>query len=132
MRSNIRSKKKYLPTEDTRISEAYNILKTTVANKINKDNSDIFGDYVANKHRKYDETTQNIVEHYINNILFEADIGKFKQTIQLSLRSANGSSDNNLTHSSLSPSCTSETTLPFEIDSQTYILTNDTSIQDTL
>lgn len=39
------------------VSEAYNILKSTVQTNKQKDSSDIFGDYIARKHRKYNVKT---------------------------------------------------------------------------
>jgi len=69
--SNIpRSRKRSLSIEETRVSEAYNILKNTVQANKQKDCSDVFGDYVARKHRKYNVKIQSYVEHQINNILF--------------------------------------------------------------
>lgn len=39
----------------------------------------IYGQYVANKLMNYSDRTRAIVEHKINNILFEADMGNFDQ-----------------------------------------------------
>lgn len=61
--------------EDDRADEAYAILKESV-NKP-RDASTVFGEYVATKHRQYSAYTKNLVEHAINNILFEADMGKY-------------------------------------------------------
>jgi len=73
--SNIpRSRKRSLSIEETRISEAYNILKSTVQANKQKDCSDVFGDYVARKLRKYNVKIQSYVEHQINNIVFQADM----------------------------------------------------------
>lgn len=81
--SNIsRSRKRSLSVEETRVSEAYNILKSTVQNK-QKDNSD-FGDYVARKHRKYNMKIQSHVEHQISNILFRADIETHEHLTEMS------------------------------------------------
>jgi len=72
--SNIpRSRKRSLSIEETRVSEAYNILKSTVQTNKQKDCSDVFGDYVARKLRKYNVKIQSY-EHQINNILFQADM----------------------------------------------------------
>lgn len=71
----IRSKKRSLSLsiENLQISGNDNNLGKTVTNKREQDNSDIFGYYVANKHRKYDGATRSIVEYLINNVLSEAD-----------------------------------------------------------
>lgn len=61
--------------EDERADEAYTILKNAVNNK--KDASAVFGDYIASKHRKYSSYTKNVIEHAINTILYEADMGKY-------------------------------------------------------
>lgn len=60
--------------EETRADEAYAILKEAVNNK---DASTVFGEYVATKHRQYSGYTKNIIEHLINNVLFDADMGKY-------------------------------------------------------
>lgn len=62
--------------EDPRVAEAYRILKDTHESKI-RDKSQAFGNHVASKHREYSKRTKAYVEHYINNILFDADLGKF-------------------------------------------------------
>ncbi|XP_067214171.1 uncharacterized protein [Linepithema humile] len=81
--SNIsRSRKRSFSLEETRVSEAYNILKSTVETNRQKDNSDIFGDYIARKHRKYNVKTQSYVEHQISNILFQADMETYKPKTQ--------------------------------------------------
>lgn len=64
--------------EDPRIDEAYSVLKHTLAQKP-RDESSVFGEHVANKHRKYNSQIRSIVEHKINNILFEADMGYLSQ-----------------------------------------------------
>lgn len=38
-----------------------------------------YGEHVANKLRTYNQRTQAIVEHAINNILFEADMGNYEK-----------------------------------------------------
>ncbi|KAK9876317.1 hypothetical protein WA026_012616 [Henosepilachna vigintioctopunctata] len=42
-----------------------------------KDKSQAFGNLVTSKHREYSKRTKTYVEHYINNILFDADLGQF-------------------------------------------------------
>lgn len=64
--------------EDPRIEEAFQIMKDVAGKK--RDECDVFGEHVANKLRKYDNHTRVLVEHHINNILFDADIKMYSQT----------------------------------------------------
>ncbi|GBM17044.1 Elongation of very long chain fatty acids protein 7 [Araneus ventricosus] len=64
--------------EDPRIEEAFIILKKV--NKNMEDSSkedllDIYGHYVVSKMKKYSAQTQLVVEHEINKILYQADMG---------------------------------------------------------
>lgn len=68
--------RKRAKTTDPRADEAYRILKDTYESKI-RDKSQAFGNHVASKHREYSKRTKAYVEHYINNILFDADMGKY-------------------------------------------------------
>ncbi|XP_014288908.1 uncharacterized protein [Halyomorpha halys] len=61
--------------EDPWVDEAYKILKSGLTYE--KDSSAVFGEYVASKHRQYSAFTKSTVEHLINNILYQADIGKY-------------------------------------------------------
>lgn len=73
---------KKIQKEDPRIAEAYNVIKN-IANKKSqqseKDESAIFGEYVATQLRKFSAQTHSLVKHKINNILFEAEMGKYDQ-----------------------------------------------------
>lgn len=71
---------------DSKADEAYKILKETMANRTIRDESTIFGEHVANKHRKYNENTKHIVEHLISNVLFDADMGKYNEPFSHSQR----------------------------------------------
>ncbi|KAL1516253.1 hypothetical protein ABEB36_000172 [Hypothenemus hampei] len=62
---------------ENRLDEAYSLMKETVAKKSNKTSDVIFGQYVASKMEKYSDRSKNIVQHLINNILFEADMGRY-------------------------------------------------------
>ncbi|XP_036327425.1 uncharacterized protein LOC118740034 [Rhagoletis pomonella] len=42
-----------------------------------RDVSDVFGEYVATKHRKYSDHVKNVIEHQIAQILFDADMGTY-------------------------------------------------------
>ncbi|GBO23468.1 hypothetical protein AVEN_36893-1 [Araneus ventricosus] len=64
--------------EDPRIEEAFRILKK--ANKNMEDSSkedmlDSYGRYIVAKMKKYSAQTQLVVEHEINKILYQADMG---------------------------------------------------------
>lgn len=87
--------------EDPRVVEAYRILKDTYESKI-RDKSQAFGNHVASKHRDYSNQTKAYVEHYINNVLFDADLGKFEFGPSLAstpMSSHSDSSQNILLHS---------------------------------
>ncbi|CAD6991342.1 uncharacterized protein LOC101459515 [Ceratitis capitata] len=42
-----------------------------------RDDSDIFGEYVSTKHRKYSDHVKSVVENHIAQILFDADMGLY-------------------------------------------------------
>ncbi|XP_011188227.1 uncharacterized protein LOC105215801 [Zeugodacus cucurbitae] len=56
-----------------------------------RDASDIFGEYVSTKHRKYSDHVKNVIEHQIAQILFDADMGLYNPgtttTVTISARS---------------------------------------------
>ncbi|XP_074033142.1 uncharacterized protein [Leptinotarsa decemlineata] len=52
-------------TATSRGQEAYQILQETIASRKPRDDSTIFGEHVAAKHRKYSVHTQSEVEHLI-------------------------------------------------------------------
>lgn len=58
---------------------AYNALQSATAEKNNRDGCTIYGEYIADKLRSYDIRTRSIVQHYCNNIIFEADMGNYSQ-----------------------------------------------------
>lgn len=45
-----------------------------------RDPCTLFADYVVSKMKGYNHHTQNIVQHKINNILFEADMGHYDKS----------------------------------------------------
>ncbi|CAH1100635.1 unnamed protein product [Psylliodes chrysocephalus] len=79
LKNTTKSDKKRQRQEDPRIDEAYSILKDSLAQKT-RDESTVFGEHVANKHRKYNSKIRSIVEHKINDILFLADMGYLSQS----------------------------------------------------
>lgn len=63
--------------------------------EIEEDDSTIFGELVARKLRKYNTRTRNVAEHMISNILFDADMGKYKEHLANIIKSTgfNASTD---------------------------------------
>lgn len=53
-----------------------------------RDSCDVYSEHVAMKLRKYNERTRSIVQHLFNNILFEADMGKYSDVSTLNYFSA--------------------------------------------
>ncbi|KAK5647823.1 hypothetical protein RI129_002715 [Pyrocoelia pectoralis] len=61
--------------EDPRITEAYSVLSTFKQNT--RDDCCVYGEHVGLKLRSYDTQTRAIVQHHLNNILFNADMGMY-------------------------------------------------------
>lgn len=60
--------------EDPRVQKAFDIMKKSTE----RDAAGVYGEHVAMKLRSYDSHTFSIVQHFINNTLFNADMGKYK------------------------------------------------------
>lgn len=60
--------------EDPRVQKAFDIMEKS----IERDPAGVYGEHVAMKLRSYDSHTFSIVQHLINNTLFNADMGKYK------------------------------------------------------
>lgn len=75
--------------EDPRIARAFDIMQSCVQQR---DSCDIYGEYVATKLRAYSRSTQNMVQHLFNNILFNADMGQYDQEVSSGLNSRTCSS----------------------------------------
>lgn len=59
------------------VEEAYQVMKT-LTSKPEKDEHNIFGEHVAHKIRKlHTNYSKNTVQYLINNILYEAELGKY-------------------------------------------------------
>lgn len=77
--------KRTKPMEDPRIQEAYKVLQDVHTRYISSkqqplevpDRFAIYGQHVANKLRQYTPRAEILVEHHINNILFQADLGNY-------------------------------------------------------
>ncbi|KAF5285967.1 hypothetical protein FQA39_LY16478 [Lamprigera yunnana] len=67
--------KKLKTAEDPRVQESYHILKA-VANR-KKDRFDVFSEYVSARLRTLDERPSMCAEKAINDILFDAEMGKY-------------------------------------------------------
>ncbi|GJQ79917.1 hypothetical protein Trydic_g18361 [Trypoxylus dichotomus] len=50
----------------------------TSANLSRKDDCDVFGEYISGKMRHFDHKTRCVVQFLVSNILFQADMGKFR------------------------------------------------------
>lgn len=57
--------------------ECTNCINRSAAEFKRRDASDIFGEYVSTKHRKYSDHVKNVIEHQIAQILFDADMGLY-------------------------------------------------------
>ncbi|KAG8272283.1 hypothetical protein J6590_044942 [Homalodisca vitripennis] len=62
---------------DVELNGADDTTESTGAAQRPKTTAEIFAEYVAAKLRGYPEYTRNVVQHKINNILFEADMGTY-------------------------------------------------------
>lgn len=69
-------KKKKTNLVDQRLEEAFEILKRPYPTTTSPDDWSVYGQHVANKLRRYPKQTSSIVQHFINNLLFEADMMK--------------------------------------------------------
>lgn len=65
--------------EDPRVIEAYGILKGISSKTADKDECSAHADFIACKLRKFDDRTRAIVMHNINDVLFNAEIGKYNE-----------------------------------------------------
>ncbi|GLV35892.1 hypothetical protein CBL_09890 [Carabus blaptoides fortunei] len=65
--------KRKLPREDPRVDYAFSVLKELKNSP--KDECSTYGDHVANKLRKFNDSVRAIVMHRINNIIFDAEMG---------------------------------------------------------
>lgn len=69
-----RKRKIQATSEDTRLEQAFSILKSSAE----RDASDIYGEHIAMKLKSYGKRTQSVVQHLINNVLFNADMGQYE------------------------------------------------------
>lgn len=63
--------------ENPRIREAIKMLGAVSSSPLQADECGVYGQHVGNKLRHYSKMTQAIVQHNINNILFNADMGQY-------------------------------------------------------
>lgn len=74
-------KKKTKHIEDPRVTDAYAVitdLKSNISAQ-KKDGCSAYGEHIGFKLRSYNSYTRAIVEHHINNIIFNADMGVYAQ-----------------------------------------------------
>ncbi|XP_032672823.1 uncharacterized protein LOC116844848 isoform X2 [Odontomachus brunneus] len=79
-----RSRKMKLSQDDRRVEQSFDALQDMYSPARAQfmplqDRFSTYGEHVANKLRTYSTRTQAIVEHAINNILFEADMGNYEK-----------------------------------------------------
>lgn len=81
-----RSKKMKLSQDGRRVEQSFDALQDAhmysyapARAQFMPDRFSTYGEHVANKLRTYSTRTQAIVEHAINNILFEADMGNYEK-----------------------------------------------------
>ncbi|KAK0161440.1 hypothetical protein PV327_009910 [Microctonus hyperodae] len=80
-KTNFKSFKRDSYVTNSKIDKAYAILKDTVAMRNIRDDSMIYGEHVASKHRKYSAHTRSVIEHLIGDILFNADMGHYESHV---------------------------------------------------
>lgn len=73
------SRKRGLNPGDSDISEILQHLKHVSESITIRDDASIFGDYIASKIRKMDSTTTSTVQHLIQNIIYQAEMGVYGQ-----------------------------------------------------
>nr|CAI5833562.1 unnamed protein product [Callosobruchus analis] len=70
-------KKKNKEVKESKVDEAFLLLKSAAENKKN-DLYDDYGVYITNKLKTYSARTKAFVQYYFNSILFQADMGQFE------------------------------------------------------
>ncbi|XP_012145329.1 uncharacterized protein LOC105663054 [Megachile rotundata] len=101
-------KRKY---ESRRVQDPY---KRRIVENV-RDESTVFGEHVAMKHRKYSSYAKSTVEHLIANILYEADMGKYDDPLSIptpSLQSKSPPSSSPTIHYPQSPSTSASNIKP--------------------
>jgi len=72
-------KKIIISRDDVRIEEALQILKKTIEEPIKEiDETDLYCNYLSSKFKKYTQRTRMLLEHDINKLLLDADLGKYE------------------------------------------------------
>ncbi|XP_011158184.1 transcription factor Adf-1 [Solenopsis invicta] len=72
--------KKRKINEDNKPSEMY-ILKAITEKESQRDETETYGEYVALTLKKLDNYSRIMAKHYINEILIEAELGKYKDSV---------------------------------------------------
>lgn len=69
-------------TKTSMTNEAYEVMKTLVAKTVERDEYQIYGEHVACKIRKLTtDYAKSTVQHFINSILYEAELGKYNHSV---------------------------------------------------
>ncbi|KAK0179551.1 hypothetical protein PV327_005293 [Microctonus hyperodae] len=71
----------YRNATTSKAEEAYGILQDTIAKRNMRDESTIYGEHIASKHRKYSAQTKSVIEHHIGELLFYTDMGRYEGNV---------------------------------------------------
>lgn len=99
------AKKKSKPTEDPRLTDAYSVMTALKGNisAQSKDGCSAYTEHIAFKLRSYSSYTRAVVEHHINNIIFNADMGLYAQPNNVQLPTTPTNSVGDYSSSASSP-----------------------------
>jgi hypothetical protein len=80
-----RSARNMSPSDDQSkmVKEAYDVVRTITSKWQYKDDSQVFGDYMASKLRPLNAYAKNTVQHMINDILYAAASGRYDHPPQM-------------------------------------------------
>lgn len=98
------SSKKRKNQEDHRLNKAFELL--TAASVTNSDESQNFGNFVANKLRKYSSRTQSAIQHAVMGIFLNADNGIYDQPLPYTFEYPSRSNSSNLSSTYTTPTPT--------------------------
>ncbi|XP_075238637.1 uncharacterized protein LOC142334466 [Lycorma delicatula] len=89
------AKRKYR-NDDPRVPTLYKMVRRLTEGYDKRDECKAYGEYVMHKLRNYDFRTRSIVQHNINDIIFNADMGRYQQAVPGTSSEENNKSDVNL------------------------------------
>jgi len=108
------SSKKRKNAEDHRLDKAFGLL-TAAASATNSDEQQNFGNFVANKLKKYSARTQSAIQHAFMGIFLNADNGMYEQPLPYTFDYPSRSTTSNMSQvSNLSSTYSTPTPTPPE------------------